>query len=64
METTFINNHLIVAKFKDIVDAVTVAMPYIAKKIVDGFNSIVEAVKSIVDNPMSAVTAMSRAIME
>lgn len=50
--------------YNDIVDAVTIALPFISKKIVEAFNLIVSAIKSLLDNPMQAITAMSRGITD
>ncbi|KAH3708804.1 hypothetical protein DPMN_068263 [Dreissena polymorpha] len=50
--------------YNDVVDVVTMALPYTAKKIMDAFNSIVEAVGKLFQNPMQAMTSMSRAIKD
>ncbi|WAR20774.1 hypothetical protein MAR_014748 [Mya arenaria] len=47
--------------YNDIVDSVTMALPYIIKKITDAFNSIVEAVVKLFTNPMQSITSMSTA---
>ncbi|XP_052224342.1 uncharacterized protein LOC127839993 [Dreissena polymorpha] len=50
--------------YNDVVDVVTMALPYTAKKIMDAFNSIVEAVGKLFQNPIQAMTSMSRAIID
>jgi hypothetical protein len=47
---------------QDIVDAVTIVLPYVGKRIVDAVGMIVKAVKDIKDNPMRSITEMSRAV--
>ncbi|XP_053407458.1 uncharacterized protein LOC123547213 isoform X2 [Mercenaria mercenaria] len=48
--------------YNDIVDAVTMGLPYISKKIVDAFNLIVSSLAQLLNNPMQAITSMSRGI--
>ncbi|KAL4222205.1 hypothetical protein ACF0H5_018243 [Mactra antiquata] len=48
--------------YNDVVDAITSALPYISKKIVDSFNLIVKAFKQLLHNPLQAMTSMSRGV--
>ena len=60
-----INLMITVNIFKqDVVDPVTMALPYIGKKITEAFNLIVNGFRHLLDNPMQAITGMSRAITE
>jgi len=40
------------------------ALPYVTKKITDGFNMIAQAVAKLFTNPMQAITSMSTGIIE
>ncbi|WAR20850.1 CRB-like protein [Mya arenaria] len=50
--------------YNDVVDSVTMALPFIAKKITDAFNCIVEAIAKLFTNPMQAITSMSTAVID
>ena len=49
---------------KDVVDAITMALPFIGRKITEAFNLIVEGFTHLVDNPMQAITGMSRGVSQ
>ena len=49
---------------QDVVDPVTMALPYIGKKITEAINLIVNGFKHLLDNPMQSITGMSRGITQ
>lgn len=55
---------MIFSSFQDVVDAITMALPYIGKKIKEAFNLIINGFKHLIDNPMQSITGMSRGITQ
>jgi len=55
---------IVIFLLQDIVDSVTIALPYIAKTIVDGFKLIGQAVTKLYQNPQQAISAMSNGLHE
>ena len=65
MSCQHFNIYIMITVFKqDVVDPITMALPYIGKKITEAFNLIKDGFMHLLDNPMQAITGISRAITE
>ncbi|KAK3083736.1 hypothetical protein FSP39_002337 [Pinctada imbricata] len=50
--------------YHSVVDAVTIQVPYIGKKLMDAISSIVSSMKRLLSHPMQALSGLSRSVME
>lgn len=55
---------VIVFNFQTIADAITVTLPYVAKKLIDSVTTIVSALKDFLSNPVQSITIFGKSVLE